>query len=75
MREVAKFVVQVIHILSFCGTVMVGLLGVIYEIIGHTRFEQLLSRIGISKGFSWIWFVGVTMLSLLIITYLIKQRL
>ena len=75
MRQVVKIAVQVVQILSLCGTIIAGVLGLIYEIIGHTKFEQLLSRIGISNGFRWIWLVGVTTSSLLIITCYIKQRL
>ena len=75
MKEVFKKIVQVEHVLSFCGVKLVGVLGAIYEIIGHAKFEQILSTIGISKGFERIWIVSAIMLLLLIITYFIKAKL
>ena len=68
-------IVQVVHILSFCGVILSGILGAVYEIIGHAKFEQVLSAIGISKGFERIWVVSAIMLLLLITTYFIKTKL
>ncbi len=67
--------VQVVHVLSFCGVLVCGVLGVVYEIIGHAKFEQALSAIGISKGFERFWVVSAIMLFLLITTYFIKIKL
>lgn len=75
MKEILKMIVQVIHVLSFCGVILSGILGAVYEIIGHAKFEQVLSAIGISKGFERIWVVSATMLLLLITTYFIKAKL
>ena len=75
MKEIIRKIVQVVHILSFCGVILSWILGVIYEIVGHAKFEQWLSAIGISKGFEMIWVVSVVMLLLLITTYLIKSKL
>lgn len=75
MKEIIKMIVQVVHVLSFCGVIFSGVLGVVYEIIGHAKFEQVLSAIGISKGFERIWVVSAIMLLLLIITYYIKAKL
>ena len=75
MKEIIKMIVHVVHVLSFCGTVLSGILGAVYEIIGHAKFEQVLSAIGISKGFERIWVVSAIMLLLLITTYFIKTKL
>ena len=75
MKDVIKMIVQVIHFLSFCGVILAGILGVIYEIIGHAKFEQILSTIGITKGFERIWTASAVMLLLLIITHFIKVKL
>lgn len=75
MKEIIKMIVQVVHILSFCGVILSGILGAVYEIIGHAKFEQVLSAIGISKGFERIWVVSAIMLLLLITTYFIKTKL
>lgn len=75
MKEIIKMIVQVVHVLSFCGVILSGILGAVYEIIGHAKFEQVLSAIGISKGFERIWVVSAIMLLLLITTYFIKAKL
>lgn len=75
MKEIIKVIVQVVHVLSFCGVILSGILGAVYEIIGHAKFEQVLSAIGISKGFERIWVVSAIMLLLLITTYFIKTKL
>lgn len=75
MKEIIKMIVQVVYVLSFCGVILSGVLGAVYEIIGHAKFEQVLSAIGISKGFERIWVVSAIMLLLLIATYFIKTKL
>ncbi len=75
MKEIIKMIVLVVHVLSFCGVIFSGILGAVYEIIGHARFEQVLSAIGISKGFEQVWVVSAIMMLLLITTYFIKAKL
>lgn len=75
MKRMINVIVQIIHILSFCGIILTGVLGAIYEIIGHSRFEQMLSLIGVSNGFERTRVVGTIMLFLLISTYFIKAKL
>ena len=75
MKETIKMIVHAVHILSFCGVIFSGVLGAVYEIMGHAKFEQVLSAMGISKGFERIWVVSAIMLLLLIITYFIKAKL
>ena len=75
MKETIKMIVQAVHVLSFCGVILSGILGALYEIIGHAKFEQVLYAIGISKGFERVWVVSALMLILLIITYFIKVKL
>ncbi|MBR3927779.1 MAG: hypothetical protein IKJ65_02105 [Clostridia bacterium] len=75
MKEIIKMIVQAAYVLSFCGVIFSGILGAVYEIIGHAKFEQVLSAIGISKGFEQVWVVSAIMMFLLITTYLIKAKL
>ena len=51
-----------------------GALGVIYEIVGHAKFEKILFSIGISNGFEKMWIFSATMLCLLPIISFIKKR-
>ena len=75
MKELLKILVQVVYVLSFFGVILVGVLGIIYEIIGHAKFEDILSKCGISKGFEYVWIVGIIMLLLLIFSYLVRTKL
>ena len=75
MKEILRTIVNIVHILSFCGVIISGLLGVVYEIIGYAKFEQLLSEIGITKGFERTWLVSAIMLVILILTYFLKVKL
>lgn len=75
MKEMIKKIIQVAHVLSFSGVIFSGGLGAVCEIIGYAKFEQVLSAIGISKGFDRYWLVSVIMLLLLISTYFIKAKL
>lgn len=74
MKEIMKVIIQVIYVLSFCGVILSGVLGAVYEIIGYAKFEQILSTIGLSKGFERVWIVSTIMLFLLITTYFIKAK-
>lgn len=74
MKVNIKLIVQAVHVLSFCGVILSGVLGAVYEIIGHAEFEQMLSVIGISQGFERIWVVSAIMLVLLITTNIIKTK-
>lgn len=75
MKDVIKTVVQIVHILSFCGTLLCGALGAVYEIIGPAKYEQLLSSFGISNGFERTWLWAAVMSILLILTHFIKAKL
>lgn len=61
--------------LSIIGTIIVGIFGAVYEIVGHAKFEQLLSSIGISNGFRLFYLFGTVVLILLIISCLINRQL
>lgn len=74
MKEIFKIIVNVVHTLSFCGTMLAGALGALYEIIGPVKFEEMLSAMGISKGFERTCAIGWIMLLLLITTYFIKIK-
>ena len=75
MKDVIKTFVQIVHILSFGGLLLCGALGVVYEIIGPAKYEQLLSSFGISNGFERTWLWAVMMLILLLSTHFIKAKL
>ena len=75
MKRTVKIIVNTVQIISFCGVMLTGVLGAIYEILGNGKFEQMLSVIGLPNGFEWTWVIGAIMLLLLILTYIIKGKL
>lgn len=64
---------RVLVAISIIGAILFGLLGAIYEIVGHAKFEQLLSSIGISNGFCLLYIFGIVVLMLLIISCLVNR--
>lgn len=74
MKDLIKILVNVIQSISFCAVMLSGVIGVVYEIVGHAKFEQILSMMGICKGFERIWIISAIMLGLLIVTYFIKVK-
>lgn len=72
MKEIMKTIVRILHMLSFGGVMLAGALGMIYEIVGYARFEELLSAMGISNGLECIWIFAAIMLIVLISTHFIK---
>lgn len=74
MKEIIKIIIKTIHVISFCLLFFVYVISVIYEIIGRTKFEKILSSIGLSNGSKLLWIVGITALLLLIATYFIKHK-
>ena len=74
MKEIIKIIFKTIHAISFCLVIFIFVISVIYEIIGRTKFEQMLSSIGLSNGAKLLWIVGITALLLLITTYFVEYK-
>ena len=47
-----------------------GGLGVVYELLGHAKFEKILSVIGITNGFNKIWAVSIVSFLVWCVLYL-----
>ena len=75
MKEVIRIAVKIIHIVSMCGCGLAVVLGCVYEIVGHAKYEQMLATIGINNGFKKIWIYGAIVLGVFIITWLLKQKM
>lgn len=72
--KVVKLIVNILHFVSFCAVLISGALGILYEIVGHAKFERILESIGISKGFERVWIFSAIMLGILLVTYFIKNK-
>ena len=75
MKNILKYAINTIHIFSFLVTMLVGVAGILYEIVGRVKFEQLMDKLHITNGVKSTWVVGSIMLFLLIITAFIKDKL
>lgn len=73
MKIKGKKLINILHAISFCLLLILGAVGVIYELIGHKQFEELLTSIGIQNGIYWYWLVGLVVLAVLLITYVLKH--
>ena len=74
MKKIIKIIVQVLYVFSFVGLILSCVLGVVYDIVGHTKFEQTLSAIGISNGYVRGAAFILIMLFLHIATLFIKSK-
>lgn len=74
MKGVIKIAVQIVHILSFCGMLLCGCLGVVCEIIGPAKYNEFLSLFGVSNGFVCTWLCAAVTLILLISTHFTKDK-
>lgn len=75
MKLIFIKIVSVVHTVSFCGVILAGALGALYEIVGYAKFQDMLSAMGISKGFERIWAISAILLLLFIATYFIKNKI
>lgn len=74
MKHILGMIVRIIHILSICSLVLLWILSVVYEIVGHAKFELILSAIGISNGFKWTWIAIAIAVALFVLTFFIKKK-
>ena len=57
-------ILKLTNILSLCGLILIGLIGVVYELLGHGYFEKLCGALGIPNGFRLVWICGIVLLLL-----------
>ena len=74
MKEVIKKIIQLVQVFLFCGLMLSGALGVLYEIVGHAKFEKILFSIGISNGFEKMWIFSAKMLLLFTVICIIRNK-
>ena len=63
------------NILSLCGMMLIGLIGVIYELLGHGHFQKLCNSLGIPDSFRLVWICGIITLLLFAGTSIVMNRL
>ena len=74
MKARLKQLVTIINTISFIAMLLIGAVGVVFEIIGAGMFERLFSSIGVPNALTTVQIAGVIAIALAIITFLIKQK-
>lgn len=76
MKKAIKKAMHIIQVISTAGCFLIGCLGgAIYEIVGHKKFEELLSTFGIFNGMDTFVYVCVILIVLVIITCFINSKI
>ena len=75
MNGVIKIIINVLHIISFVGLAVSGLIGAISEIVGWGIIDRIFFKIGISRGFELLMIIGYISLTILLVTYFIKTKI
>ena len=75
MKNIISIIIQVIHVLSLLCAIALSIFGIIGDIVGYGKLEEILAATGVSHGFDLLWYTGMIAVLLLIITYVIKLKL
>ena len=73
MRQIIGAIVKVLHMLSIFGILLTFIVTALHEIIGTIKLERLLSKIGITNAFGFIWIFGATTILFYIVTAILKK--
>ena len=74
MKKVMKTVISAVQWISFSALMLLGLVGVFFEIAGYAWYDRICYAIGITKGFVLFYIVFAVLLVLLITSYVIKRK-
>lgn len=74
MKNVFSAIINILHTASFSIWIFMGAVGVIYELLGHAKFEKILSAIGVENGFSKIWSISIVSFLIWCLLYYIKFK-
>lgn len=53
---------------------VIWIVGVLYEIVGPVKFNEIFDLIGTSDGFKYTWVIGSVLLVLWVIVYFIRSK-
>ena len=74
MREFLRIILLVINVISCVATLVLGILGILAEILNPRTFEKLLSRLNIPLTFERFIMVAYISLAVCVITYLMREK-
>jgi len=75
VKDIVKVFLFVMNIISFVLVAIFGLAGLVYEILGPSKFEKLLARLNIPWTFERVWNVSFICLVVLIVIYILRKKL
>lgn len=65
---------HVINIISFILVIILGIPGVVYEILGHQKFEKILENLHIPLSIDSFIVIGWICTAVLIISYILRKK-
>lgn len=75
MRNIIERIIVVIHILSLLLAIILGAIGLVYEILGTNYLNSLFAKLGFIGSYEIYWVVSISILAVLIITGLTLKKL
>ncbi len=74
MKETIKIILLIINILSFIIVAIIGLLGIVSEILGPAKFNDLLKSLNMPFDFNILWKLSIIFIPVLIITFILRKK-
>jgi hypothetical protein len=74
IRKIIRFVLLMLNILSFGLVVLVGVMGIAYEMLEPASYEKLLEWFKISWDFEQIWTFSILCLVIFLVTYTVRRK-
>lgn len=74
MKVFLKYSILIINTISFICVLFLGIAGILYEIIGAAKFENLLLRIVPSCNYDKFWAVSMIILLIFIISFILRIK-
>ena len=75
MIKFINAVLLIINIISCVVAALVGIFGIIEQIVGAGCAERLLKKFNIPLSYRQIFFIGLVSVALMIITYILRRKL
>lgn len=74
MRVFLKYAILVVNTISFICVLILGIAGVLYEIMGAAKFESFLLRIVPYCNYDKFWTVSMIILLIFIISFILRIK-
>lgn len=75
MIKIVTMIVNAVYNFSIYVLIVLGIVGVLYEIVGYGKFQMIFATLGIENGFKFIWILGTIVIGLLVLTWIVKYKI